>query len=65
MELYCYDYITVVLQRAIPALNKIDYLSYVYFITISLYLYCKSEKYSDIDIDLSFMPYILCCYVTA
>lgn len=68
MELHCYDYITVVSQRAIPALNKIDYLSYIYrymytIITISLYLYSKSEKYSDIDIDLSFMPYILCKYV--
>lgn len=34
MELYCYDYITVVLQRAIPALNKIGYLSYGYMYTL-------------------------------
>lgn len=41
MELYCYDYITVVLQRAIPALNKIGYLSHVYgYMSTLLQFHC-------------------------
>lgn len=60
MELYCYDYITVVLQRAIPALNKIGYLSYVYGYMCTLLQFHCICIVSQKNIQISIYICLLC-----